>query len=272
MASMDAVTAFREALAQPDGVDLIGAALAVGLIPSPDLDLAAARAECDQYIAAVAEEVRAADGDPFAALNQALFARRGLHGNSADYDDPRNCCLHEVLARGVGIPITLSILYIACGRAAGLTLEGVGFPLHFLVRGGAAPAEYRYIDPFNAGQELSRAQLALILRRQGGGAERQLELFLAAVTPRQILTRVLTNMKVMYSNRSNYLGARAAVDLLLALAPWSLDEVRDRGLLSLYLGDVAAAESDLTAYLERAPDAPDAERLRARLRELQRGE
>lgn len=268
MASSDATTAFRDAVEQPAGVDLIGAALAVGLIPSPDLDLAAARTECDGFIAAVAEEVQRAAGDPLAALNRALFARRGLHGNTADYDDPRNCCLHEVLARRTGIPITLSIVYIACGRAAGLELEGVGFPLHFLVRSGRAPAAYRYIDPFNAGQELSRAQLALILQRQGGAAERQLDLFLAAITPRQILTRLVNNLKIMYRNRSNYALARAAVELLLTLAPWSLDEVRDRGLLSLYLGDLATAEADLSTYVDRAPDAPDAERLRERLREL----
>ncbi len=261
-----AAGAFRAAITREGGVDLFDAALAMGRIADTSLDLAAARAALDGLCAAVADELsRDSDLDRVAALNRALFDRRGFSGNREQYGDPRNGYLHETVARRCGLPITLALVYLAAGRRSGLTLEGVGFPGHFLVRVGEPPDRFQYLDPFNGGSEIPREALAGLLRRQGGDPERQLEMFLAAVTPRQILARMLMNLKSMYRERREMQRCRDAVELLLVLTPWAAAEWRDFGLLSGYLGAGAAAQTALSRYLELAPDAADADSIRARL-------
>ncbi|HEY7295863.1 MAG TPA: transglutaminase-like domain-containing protein [Dehalococcoidia bacterium] len=264
-----AASAFRTALERDAAFDLFDAALAIGRIADAELDLDGARAELDALTADVARELsQDADLDRVAALNRALFERRGFHGNREQYGDPRNGYLHETLARRTGLPITLALLYVAAGRRAGLTLEGVGFPGHFLVRAGEPPDRYQYLDVFNGGRELPRETLAALLHRQGGDPQRQLETFLAAVTPRQILARMLANLKGMYRERRELGRCRTAVELLLVLTPWAAEEWRDFGLLSGYLGARQAARTALRHYLQLSPDAADAERIRARLEGL----
>jgi regulator of sirC expression with transglutaminase-like and TPR domain len=264
-----AALAFQTALARPGGLDLFEAALALDRIEDPALDLAAARAALDRLCAGVAEELsRDADLDRLAALNRALFERRGFHGNHEQYGDPRNGYLYQTVVRRTGLPIALSLLYIAAGRRCGLTLEGVGFPGHFLVRAGEPPDRYQYLDPFNGGREIPRETLAALLRRQGGDPTRQLDTFLAAVTPRQILARMLTNLKAMYGDRRELRRCRTAVELLLVLTPWAAGEWRDYGLLSGYLGANAAARFALQRYLTLEPDAADAPSIRRRLEAL----
>jgi regulator of sirC expression with transglutaminase-like and TPR domain len=265
-----AAAAFDAALHAADGaVDLLRAVLAIGLIVAPALDLEAE----ERRVAALAEEIQAATGrlpsgrEGVQALNRALFVERGFSGNVEQYDDPRNCFLHELLRRRTGLPITLSVLYITLGNRLGLELVGVGFPAHFIVRQGSEGGGYLYLDPFSGGIELQRQELAEVLARQGGRPE-QLDLFLAAVTPRQILDRMLNNVKARYLARSDYRTARAAVELKLVLAPWDLEELRDRGLLSSSLGDDVDALADLESYLQRSPGAPDHARITAHVAEL----
>ncbi|HZQ36637.1 MAG TPA: transglutaminase-like domain-containing protein [Dehalococcoidia bacterium] len=261
-----AAAALQAAIGGGRGFDLLEAALALDRIEDPGLDLADARAALDRFSAEVAAELsRDTDLDRVAALNRAMFARRGFRGNHEQYGDPRNGFLYQTLLRRTGLPIALSLLYIAAGRRCGLTLEGVGFPGHFLVRAGEPPDRFQYLDPFNGGGEIPRETLAALLRRQGGDPDRQLETFLAAVTPRQILARMLTNLKAMYRDRRDLGRCRAAVELLLVLSPWAAVEWRDYGLLSGYLGENATARTALQHYLALEPDAADAESVRRRL-------
>ncbi|HLZ73099.1 MAG TPA: transglutaminase-like domain-containing protein [Dehalococcoidia bacterium] len=264
-----AATAFRAAIEREGGLDLFDAALTIGRIADPALDLGVARVALDALAGAVADELsHDGDLDRLAALNRALFEHRGFRGNHEQYGDPRNGFLHETLARRTGLPITISLVYLAAGRRAGLTLEGVGFPGHFLVRAGEPPDRHVYLDPFNGGREIAREALAALLRRQGGDPDRQLDLFLAAVTPRQILARMLLNVKSMYRDRRELARCRDAVELLLVLTPWAAAEWRDYGLLSVYLDAPAPARTALAHYLELAPDAADADRIRVRLETL----
>lgn len=264
-----AAVAFQAAVARGGSLDLFAAALALDRIGDPALDLTAARGTLDALCAEVASELaRDPDIDRVSALNRALFQRRGFRGNLDQYGDPRNGYLYQTLMRRTGLPIALSLLYIAAGRRCGLTLEGVGFPGHFLVRAGEPPDRYQYLDPFNGGRELPHDTLAALLRRQGGEPDRQLATFLAAVTPRQILARMLMNLKAMYRDRRDLGRCRIAVELSLVLTPWAAAEWRDYGLLSGYLGANAAARIALQRYLALEPDAADAESVRRRLEAL----
>jgi regulator of sirC expression with transglutaminase-like and TPR domain len=263
-----AAESFGRVIGAVDGIDLLRASVAVGLVAEPALDVE----QIARDIENLAVDVRFEIGDVSGAdtmipgLHHALFVKRGFGGNRSHYYDPRNCYLHEVLTSRIGMPITLSILYIVIGRHLGMHVDGIGFPAHFVVRAGADASHYRFFDPFNEGQELSRADLAIYLKQQGGDPEKQLDLFLAAVTARQILSRLLTNLKNCYVNLSDYARAREIVNLMLVLAPWAIEERRDRGLLSSYIGDVATAHADLSLYLDLAPNAPDAPRVRDHLR------
>lgn len=261
-------SAFAAALGAEDGVDLLRAAMAVGMVGDPALDLERELAGFNAFAAAVRQEVAdAGSGSAIDALNRALFETHGFHGDSEEYYDPRNCFLHEVLRRRRGMPIALSILYVAVGRGLGIELEGIGFPAHFIVRAGSDPGAYRYIDPFNRGQELTQAELRAFLSRNGMDAER-LDLYLAAVTPRQVLARLLTNLKRIYVERRDLAVARSIVDLLVVLTPWDLDEIRSRGLLSEALGERGAAVADLAVYMQHAAGAADVAQMRERLRRL----
>jgi regulator of sirC expression with transglutaminase-like and TPR domain len=265
-----AAEAFQAALASTGGSNrLLEPSLAIGRIAFPDLDLTEARREFDALCDAVAHESPASAFEAaIAALNRSLFDVRGFRGNRQHYDDPLNSYLHLVVARRTGIPITLSILYIEIAVRLGLEMEGVGFPAHFLVRARDPEGQWWYLDPFNGGHRLSRNTLGVVLERQGGNPTSQLDIFLSAVTARQILSRQLNNLKAAYRNRAELALARRVVDLMLVLTPWDLDEVRDRGLFSAYLGDFAAAEHDLSIYVERARDASDLQTVQRHLREV----
>jgi regulator of sirC expression with transglutaminase-like and TPR domain len=271
MEQADAAQAFERALVAQDGaVDLIGAWRALDLVAHPALDI---EREAQRYEALASEVVRlagASSWDDIESLNQAFFESHGFRGDAKTYYDPRNCYLHHVLERRLGMPIALCMLYMDMGRRLGIPLAGVGFPAHFIVRAGSEPAGYRYLDPFNSGQEYSRQELRAFVERYGLEPD-QLDMYLSAITPRQILTRLLTNLKRIYVEQREHGLARQIVDLLIVLTPWALDEIRNRGILSDYLGDHRQAVQDLTAYLESAPDAPDIAAVRERVRFLQAG-
>ena len=194
------------------------------------------------------------------ALNDYLFRELRFVGNTAQYEDPRNSFLNDVLDRRTGIPITLAVLYMEVARRAGLHVEGINFPGHFLLRcpaAGAAPrAQDLIIDAYNGGRLLSRDHL----RRQAGyDAEDQdpdedplvldSRLLLHATKP-QILARMLVNLKRVYINMQSFPQARNVSELLVAVDPSATHELRDRGLLAYQLKDFSAALRDLQAYLQ----------------------
>jgi regulator of sirC expression with transglutaminase-like and TPR domain len=198
------------------------------------------------------------------ALNRYLFAEQGFTGNAHHYYDPRNSFLNEVLDRQMGIPITLSVVYLELGWRLELPLAGVGMPGHFLV--GYYPEDgTRYVDVFNQGRLLTHDDCVARLQAQFGSGFVVHEEHLAPVTKRQILTRMLTNLKQVYMQRQDLDRALAAVERILLLNPDQPGEVRDRGLIQYRRGALRDAHADLERYTQLVPDAHDAETVRRQM-------
>lgn len=181
----------------------------------------------------------------------------GLRGNAEDYYDPRNSYLNEVLDRGLGIPITLALIYIEVGRRAGVPLDGVGFPGHFLLR--HSHHTQLVIDPFDRGRLLTVDDCKEMLERLSNGTLPFDPRLLRPSTPRQILIRMLNNLRGVYLHRGEQLRVIGVLDRVLLLDPDDVGARRDRGLLSLRWGDPARGIEDLERYLALEPEAPDHE-------------
>ena len=210
-----------------------------------------------------------------ASLNEFLFDELGYVGNTEEYYDPRNSYLNEVIERRTGIPITLAVLYMAVGRRVGLPLEGVSFPGHFLVRLRLRTGVL-VLDPFAGGASQSaedlRERLQRVIPREMTQDvpvnELPLEQFLEPATNRQILARVLRNLKAIYRESDKPQRMLQVLNRMLVVAPDSSAELRDRGLVYQRLECYRAALQDLSGYVAREPDAPDFEEVRARVMEL----
>ena len=188
-------------------------------------------------------------------LNAYLFEEQGFVGNEDKYDDPRNSCLNEVIERRTGIPITLSLVYMEVAQRAGVHVDGVNFPGHFLVRcpqTGREPGEGLIIDPFHGGTLLSEQDCRALLQRHVGSEVPFDKTLLAPATRTQILVRMLLNLKRIYVHMRSFPQARVVTELLLALSPSAFSELRDRGLLAYHLNDVTGALRDLQTYLKLA--------------------
>ena len=184
------------------------------------------------------------------ALNAYLFETLHFVGNRDKYEDPRNSCLNEVLDRRTGIPITLSVVYMEVARRAGLQVDGINFPGHFLVRCPETQnSPFLIIDPFHAGALLSEHKCRLLLQKHVGSDVAFSKSLLAPATRLQIIARMLLNLKRIYVHMRSFPQARDVTELLLAITPSALSELRDRGLLAYHLNDVTAALRDLQAYL-----------------------
>lgn len=201
------------------------------------------------------------------AINQCLYGTLGFRGNRDRYGDVRNSCLNQVIERRTGIPITMAIVYMEVARRAGLRVEGINFPGHFLVRvrDGAVQGEAGaglIVDAFNDGAILTEQDCRALLARQDEPMAFRPDL-LARATRRQIFVRMLVNLKRLYVQNRSFPQAHAVTDALLALSPSSLPELRDRGLLAYHLHDYSAALRDLEEYLrlltltDRGDDARD---------------
>jgi regulator of sirC expression with transglutaminase-like and TPR domain len=248
---------------------LAEAALWLAAEEYPDLDVAAWLGRLDALGARGAARLAPGlDADAAAgALAGHLAGTEGFRGNAGDYYDPRNSFLNEVLERRLGIPITLSVVYMAVGARAGLAVRGIGLPGHFVVRverGGRS----RLLDPFDGGRRLAEADCEALIRRVHGPAARLRPEHLRPVSTREVLVRMLSNLKGVYTALGDWERALAAVDRLLLLAPGALGERRDRGALLVRLGRRAEAAGEWEAYIRQAPEASDVEVVRGRLRAL----
>ncbi|HQR38218.1 MAG TPA: transglutaminase-like domain-containing protein [Blastocatellia bacterium] len=243
-------------------IPLASSALRLALPEYPELDHQRWLSELDR-LAARAREIASgrSPSELLDALDATLFDEHGLHGNATDYFDPRNSFLNDVLETRSGIPISLAVIYIETGRRLGLQLEGIGFPGHFLV-GHFANHDVEFIDCFNRGARLGRSDCVDLLVANGGSADLFDESCLEPVTHRQILLRMLANLKLIYLKRSDYARAVGAIDRILQLAPDMLSEVRDRGLVLLQSGNAGTALHDLEQYLDRSPAGTDLETVR----------
>ncbi len=195
-------------------------------------------------------------------LNGLLFDEEGFTGNEARYEDPRNSFLHDVISRRTGIPITLAVVYLDVARRAGMTLEGVNFPGHFLVRAPHAPSDESsgdlVIDPFHRGALLSDDDCEQILKRHLGSDAVFSRDLMSAAHKRHILARMLTNLKRLYVRFRSFPHARDVTHLLYALDSSASMELRDRGLLAYQLQDFRGALRDLEAYLQQTLPIPAA--------------
>lgn len=223
----------------------------------------------------LAERVRDRLGDEVAPplmlqeIGYVLFEEEGFRGNAEAYYDPRNSYLNDVLDRRVGIPITLSIVYLEVGWRLGLPLEGVNFPGHFLIRypGEAVPL---LVDPFQLGEIRFEDQAQELLDRVYGGSVQLRPDYLRAADRKDILFRLLSNLKGIHQNARDDARTLAAVERLLLIRPDAAEELRDRGMLLARAGRNDEAIADLERYLESAPRAPDAARVRMLLAELEK--
>jgi len=259
-------------LVSRDQFDLAEASLMLAQDVYPALDIAAYVARLDAAAATVKRNVA---GDAYAeqkiqALNQCLFSELGYSGNIDDYYDPRNSYLNEVIDRRTGIPITLSIVYIEVGRRIGLNLKGVSFPGHFLVKLSVRRGQL-VLDPFLAGEVQSEAELRQRLAKvlpPAAAEKASLDQYLEAATPRQIVARVLRNLKNIYMQEGKLENALDVMHRMLLVVPESAEELRDRGMLYQQLECFRPALSDLQNYLRRRPEAPDAGDVHAKVVEL----
>ena len=249
-----------------EDLDLAEAALLIAQEEQPDLDVARYLKRLDQLADAVRAELPPSPTpqNTLKCLNTHLFFKEGLRGNTSEYYDPRNSFLNDVLETKTGIPITLSVIYLEVGRRLGLALDGIGFPGHFLVR-YAGPDGEQILDPFLGGASLSEAQLAAKLRNMYGENNplaAQVSKLLTPATKKEILTRMLGNLKGVYLNKGDFERALGVIDRMLLIRPDAATEFRDRGAVQQRLGRMQGAVRDFKQYLKLAPDAPDADRIR----------
>jgi regulator of sirC expression with transglutaminase-like and TPR domain len=251
---------FRQAVDRPeDKIELGRAALAIAVCEYPQLDFAHYLSRIDQLAVTAAARL---SGHPtgyraIAALNRVLFEEHGFRGNRENYFDPRNSFLNEVLERKTGIPITLSVLYLEVAQRIGLALEGVGFPGHFLVR-YLGDNEKVVLDPFNRGEIRSRESLQEMLDKLYGHKMPLDPSFLRPITNKQILRRMLNNLKMIYLRENALLKVLPVMEQLVILDPASAEDIRDRGAIYLKLECFNQALEDFQTYLRLAPLANDA--------------
>jgi regulator of sirC expression with transglutaminase-like and TPR domain len=263
---------FAAIAALPDErIDVVEAALQVAAEAQPRIDLDVYR---DKLVALAGRASRrlatARDtADRVAKLARFLHDDERLRGNEADYYDPRNSFLPDVLDRGLGIPITLSIVWVDVARRLGLRAAGVGFPGHFLVQVEADDASELLVDPFH-GRLVDLRDLEALLARAAGPQARVDVAMLRPAAPREILVRLLRNLKHAHAQRDEFESAVACCDRLLLLQTDDPTELRDRGLLLRGLESWTAAVADLERYLALAPGADDAAQIRALLAALRR--
>jgi regulator of sirC expression with transglutaminase-like and TPR domain len=185
-----------------------------------------------------------------------------FRGNREDYYDPRNSFLNDVLERRLGIPITLSVVYMEVARRIGLPLVGVGMPGHFLLKVYDVEGRQILIDPFNNGAMLNAADCEQRMKVVYAGEMHFKPEYLLPVSRRQILTRMLNNLRHIYMSVRQFRKTLTIVDLVLAIYPRSPEDVKQRAMLRLSVGQLGGALIDMDQYLKMNPEASDADEVR----------
>lgn len=261
---------FAELAAQEDDrVDLLRGALLIAQEEYPDLRVEGDVEIVERIASRLGEHLAGAEDffHGIFAINRVLFDEMGFRGNEEAYEDPDNSMMNQVLRRRLGIPITLCVLYIEVARRVGFPVEGIGLPGHFLVRfdDDWGPT---FVDPFHGGRVVLREDMEAIVRKLFGPKARLVDEHLEPVSHRQMLSRLLVNLKRLYVRRQDYRRALSASERIVLLNPDAHAERRDRGLLYRRNGKREAAIADLRGYLLDQPQAIDAQRIRRVLQDL----
>ena len=269
---MDAAATSRRELLRltaKDPIDLFRASLAVAREEYPDLDEESYVHKLDELAALALRGIPsgASIERRVGRLNAFLFHELGFDGNRSDYYDPKNSFLNEVVDRRTGIPLTLCVLYMEVGRRCGLEVHGVGFPGHFLCKVALDDGEL-VVDPFHRGHLLGLDEIKKRLASAVGHKVPFDARVLRPARPKEILVRMLQNLRTVYETKQDPVRALSAVDRLLLLAPQNIRGLRDRAAICEKLGGALAAATDLERVLELEPAATDAAALRARVRKL----
>jgi regulator of sirC expression with transglutaminase-like and TPR domain len=274
-ASFDVTQAFAALVRseiEDERVDLLRAALTFARIEDPQLDLEHYVRRVEELARRVASRIQDLD-DPaqvIAALNEVLFQEEMFRGNTVDYYSPRNSFLHQVLDRRLGIPITLALVYMEVARRVGFPLFGVGMPGHFLLKHYDVDGRSILIDAFERGQVVTEEDCRQKLKSIYAGQVTLQPEFLLPVTRRQMLTRMLNNLRSIYLAQRDFRRAVQVVDLILVIYPRSPEDVKQRAVLRYNLDDYRGALSDFDEYVKMSPDASDAEEIRQTALSLRR--
>ncbi|HSG50306.1 MAG TPA: tetratricopeptide repeat protein [Longimicrobiales bacterium] len=264
---------FAAELARPEAeMDLARAALLVAQEEYPQIPVELYLARLDQMAEEVQDRLADETAPPvvLCELLEMLFVRRGFAGNRTAYYDPRNSFLNDVLDRSTGIPLTLGMVLLEVGWRLGLPLEGVNFPGHFLVRYRGDAVDL-LIDPFDGGKVRFADQAQELLDQLYGGMVRVQESFLRRADRRDMLVRLLSNLKGVYVNVGDHARALAVVERLLLVQPDSRSDLRARGLILARMGRRDEAVAQLQEYLDLTPGAGDVDRIRSMMDDLQAG-
>jgi regulator of sirC expression with transglutaminase-like and TPR domain len=263
---------FSSLVADDDSLPVTETALALAQDAYPDLDLQGTLAELDALAMRLRKRLPDEAGlkDRVAALNDFFFRELGFSCNRNDYYDPDNSHLNVVLKRRLGIPISLAVLYLEIAEQIGLPVRGVSFPGHFLLR-AMLPDGDVMIDPTN-GHSLSEGEMIEMLEpyvaRAGGAVDSTLRALLQPATSREIVARMLRNLKSIYLQTERWQRLLAVQQRLVVLLPGQLDEIRDRGFAYARLDYLRPALEDLEQYLGERPDAEDATVVESQVAEL----
>ncbi len=279
MPQQNAREAFTTLISGDDSaIDLVQGALLIAMEEYPGLDPNQCLEQLNTLTNQVRHSLQSEDADSLQpgypaekeirtlrAMNTVLFEQEAFRGNRSEYYDPQNSFLNRVLERRLGIPLTLSLIYIEIGTRLGLHIEGIGMPFHFFVRCDLSKT-YIYIDPFEKGKFLSeqacRQRIAQIFK-DGNHFDPQ---WLQPIRHKQFLLRMLANLKDIYIHKADFQRALSVCDRILLLNPTIPAELRDRGIVSFHLKHYSRAMRDLNVYIEMAPDANDLAEIRQQIR------
>lgn len=263
---------FEQLVTLPDSaIPLAEAALLMACEEYPQLEISPYLDQLDNIAEVASAALRGAKSpiEIIEKLNAVLFEEFGFRGNTEDYYDPRNSFFNDVMDRRIGIPITLSTVYLEVARRLNFPLVGVGMPGHFVVKYADRTDEV-FLDPFNRGEILTRNDCRARIQEMYGDSLEFHDRLLGRVTNRQILARMLNNLKLVYLKGHTFEKALSIVDMMLMIDPDDIDQLRDRGLLRLQLRQFEGAAKDLEQYIRRSPAAKDSEEVMNHLKELKR--
>ena len=265
------MNAFKQLVRRPEAqLDLGLAALAVARVEYPELVPGDYLRRLDELAARSGAHGIEDGREALERLRQFLFEEAGFRGNVDAYYDPRNSCLNDVIDRKLGIPITLSILVIEVGRRLGLAIDGIGLPGHFIVAAQVA-GERILLDPFNGGAVLTEAGCVEVASLAVGRRVKLTPTHFVPCTKRQVLIRMLRNLKTVYAKESEWEKLLRVVDRLLVLDEEAPEHVRDRGTALVKLGHLHHGAAEWERYLSSYPHAQDAEGLREQLHAVRQG-